>query len=79
MHHNSEETQEIVQSLLAVRAKLKRSLVLKTNIMYEVSIRFFLGGGRQGTGRRMSAYVVGWNVYSFRCGVRGLRNGIIKS
>lgn len=41
MHHNSEETQEIVQSLLAVRAKLKRSLVLKTNIMYEVSIRFF--------------------------------------
>lgn len=32
----TENTQEIVQSLIAIRAKLKRSLVLKTNIIYEV-------------------------------------------
>jgi hypothetical protein len=31
------ETLEIVRALIAVRAKLKRSLILKTNIGYEVS------------------------------------------
>ena len=34
--HTDEDIQEIVQSLIAVRAKLKRSLVLKQNIVFEV-------------------------------------------
>ncbi|KAH9933951.1 uncharacterized protein BXZ73DRAFT_45967 [Epithele typhae] len=37
---NQETTrQEIVQSLVAIRLKLKRSLVLRTNIVYEFSLR----------------------------------------
>lgn len=37
--HRQEETEKslIMQSLIAVRLKLKRSLVLKTNVVYEVS------------------------------------------
>jgi hypothetical protein len=42
-------TQEIVRSLIAVRAKLKRNLVLKTNVVYEVCwlvcVRESGGGG----------------------------------
>jgi len=34
--HTDEDIKEIVQSLIAVRAKLKRSLVLKQNIIFEV-------------------------------------------
>lgn len=34
-------TEEIIRSLVAIRAKLKRSIALKTNIIYEVSHRFF--------------------------------------
>jgi len=37
--HTNEDVQEIVQSLIAVRAKLKRSLVLKQNIVFEFSLR----------------------------------------
>ena len=33
---------EITQSLVAIRLKLKRSIVLKTNIVYEASCIFFL-------------------------------------
>lgn len=33
---NTEDTQEIIQSLIAIRMKLKRSVVLRTNIIYEV-------------------------------------------
>ena len=32
---------EITQSLVAIRLKLKRSIVLKTNIVYEASCIFF--------------------------------------
>lgn len=32
----------IVQSLIAIRLKLKRSLVLRTNIVYEVNSLFLL-------------------------------------
>ena len=41
--HTDEDIQEIVQSLIAVRAKLKRSLMLKQNIVFEVRQRN-LGG-----------------------------------
>jgi len=34
--HTSQDVQEIVQSLIAIRAKLKRSLVLKQNVIFEV-------------------------------------------
>ncbi|KZT24411.1 hypothetical protein NEOLEDRAFT_1207860 [Neolentinus lepideus HHB14362 ss-1] len=33
------ERQEIIRSLIAIRAKLKRSIVLRTNIIYEFSLR----------------------------------------
>lgn len=36
---NTEDTQEIIQSLIAIRMKLKRSVVLRTNIIYEFSLR----------------------------------------
>ncbi|KAF9261178.1 hypothetical protein L218DRAFT_981064 [Marasmius fiardii PR-910] len=36
---NAEEDQEIVKSLVAIRSKLNRSAVLKTNVMYEFSLR----------------------------------------
>lgn len=34
--HQGEERVEILQKLLAIRSKLKRSHVMKTNIVYEV-------------------------------------------
>lgn len=34
-----ESTQRIVQSLIAIRSKLKRSLVLRTNVIYEASVQ----------------------------------------
>lgn len=34
--HTDQDIQEIVQGLVAIRAKLKRSLVLKQNIIFEV-------------------------------------------
>jgi len=37
--HTDQDIQEIVQSLIAIRAKLKRSLVLKQNIIFEFSLR----------------------------------------
>jgi len=37
--HSDEELQEIVQSLIAIRMKLKKSIALKTNITYEFSLR----------------------------------------
>ena len=36
--HQEIARSEIVQSLVAIRLKLKRSLVLKTNIVYEVCV-----------------------------------------
>jgi len=38
-NHDDDELQEIIQSLVAIRSKLKRSLVLKANIVYEFSLR----------------------------------------
>ena len=43
--HTDADTQEIVQSLIAIRAKLKRSLVLKQNIVFEVRWCRLWGGG----------------------------------
>ncbi|KAH7923390.1 hypothetical protein BV22DRAFT_1196761 [Leucogyrophana mollusca] len=37
--HRDADTQQIVQSLLAIRSKLNRSIVLKTNVIYEFSLR----------------------------------------
>ncbi|KAI0318290.1 hypothetical protein OF83DRAFT_1057097 [Amylostereum chailletii] len=36
---HSEDTRQIMQALLAIRSKLKRSIVLRTNIIYEFSLR----------------------------------------
>jgi hypothetical protein len=41
----AQDTAEIVRALIAVRAKLKRSLLLKTNIVYEVRGRGVCGSG----------------------------------
>lgn len=38
--HRESEVQEIITSLIAIRSKLKRSLVLRTNVIYEVCIYF---------------------------------------
>jgi len=40
--HRESEVQEIITSLIAIRSKLRRSLVLRTNVIYEVYI-YFLG------------------------------------
>jgi len=40
--HQESEVQEIITSLIAIRSKLRRSLVLRTNVIYEVYI-YFLG------------------------------------
>jgi len=37
-HRKDDDTQRIMQSLVAIRSKLKRSLVLRTNVIYEVSV-----------------------------------------
>ncbi|OAX35889.1 hypothetical protein K503DRAFT_827545 [Rhizopogon vinicolor AM-OR11-026] len=37
--HVDEDNSNIIQSLLAIRSKLKRSLVLKENVIYEFSLR----------------------------------------
>ena len=36
--HQELDKGQIIQSLIAIRMKLKRSLVLKTNIIYEVRL-----------------------------------------
>lgn len=38
-YRNEDDTQRIMQSLIAIRSKLKRSLVLRTNVIYEFSLR----------------------------------------
>jgi hypothetical protein len=37
LDRNEDDTQRIMQSLIAIRSKLKRSLVLRTNVIYEVN------------------------------------------
>ncbi|KAI0318442.1 hypothetical protein OF83DRAFT_1242217 [Amylostereum chailletii] len=37
--HSTQETRPIMQSLIAIRAKLKRSTVLRKNVVYEFSMR----------------------------------------
>lgn len=60
---NGSQADDIVRGLIAVRLKLKRNLVLKQNVSYEVFPVAYL-----------SLFVVAKTEFSFHCAANGRRN-----